>query len=336
MRNWFQKQWQTITPWHILLMPLSWLFGAIVYIRRTLYQIGLLKSMHLNVPVIVVGNISVGGTGKTPMVIWLANTLKQQGYRPGIISRGYGGSAKQVTEAFAHSNPLQVGDEPVLITKRTACPMFVAADRVLAGKALLTAHPDCNVIISDDGLQHYRLARDMEIALINSKDGFGNHLLLPAGPLREKVARLQAVDAIVDSANQPNLDLAIKLPPQFNLQLQGDKFLPVTGEADGQPAQIFKHKKLVAIAGIGNPSRFFNQLSSMGLQFESISFADHHLYAAEDLLKFADKTLVMTEKDAVKCSELGLNEAWFLPVTANVTNLDGVSLIALLQEKLGI
>lgn len=336
MRNWFQKQWLTITFWHILLIPLSWLFGAIVYVRRTLYQIGILKSVRLNVPVIVVGNISVGGTGKTPMVIWLANTLKQQGYQPGIISRGYGGRAKQVTEVFAHSNPQQVGDEPVLITKRTACPMFIGADRVSAGKALLAAHPNCNVMISDDGLQHYRLARDMEIALINSKDGFGNRLLLPAGPLREKIARLQTVDAIVDSANEPSLHFAKKLPQKFNLKLQGDIILPVNGVASGQHVEFFKHKKLVAIAGIGKPARFFNQLSSMGLHFESISFADHHQYSADDLLIFAGKTLLMTEKDAVKCHGFALNDAWFLPVTAKVTSPDGASLIALLQAKLGI
>ncbi|HSH96993.1 MAG TPA: tetraacyldisaccharide 4'-kinase, partial [Methyloradius sp.] len=197
MSSWLQKQWATYTLWHILLLPISWIFFVLSSCRKFLYQIGWLKIFNLAVPVIVVGNINVGGTGKTPLVIWLAEQLKSAGYKPGIISRGYGGSAQHIQEVSANSAPLEVGDEPVLIAKRTGCPVFVNANRVEAGNALLKRYPECDVVISDDGLQHYRLQRDVEIAIIDGAKGFGNSLLLPAGPLRERIGRLAHVDAIV-------------------------------------------------------------------------------------------------------------------------------------------
>lgn len=320
MNRWFQKQWVSYTPWHILLIPLSWAFGTLVYLRTKLYKIGWLKSTRLGVPVIVVGNINVGGTGKTPVVIWLAEQLQQQGFTVGIISRGYGGYANQVTPVFANSNPAEVGDEPVLIAKRTACPMFVGANRVAAGQALLQAHPNCNIIISDDGLQHYRLQRDVEIALINSSAlQTSNQQLLPAGALREKISRLQQVNVIIDSALHP-VPIGALQPPSFNMQLQGDVFEAVNGLNNSQPASYFAGKALVAIAGIGNPERFFNKLTDLGLQFERQIFADHHAFTAQDLAQYANKTILMTEKDAVKCRAFATTNAWALPVNAVVSH----------------
>ena len=339
MSNWFQKQWSSYSLWHILLLPLSWIFLVVISVRKSLYSLGWLKSTRLSVPVIVVGNITVGGTGKTPLVIWLAEQLKLAGFKPGIISRGYGGTSKLATTVFANSNPQLVGDEPVLIAKRTACPMFVGANRVAAGQALLQANPQCNVIISDDGLQHYALQRDIEIALVNSNSQFGNQLLLPAGPLREKLSRLQSVDAIVDSGNGAAFAVAFKEAlqvPIFNMTLQGECFESVDGSKTKQPASYFADKNLVAIAGIGNPERFFNQLSGLGLQFERKAFADHHAFTAQDLMQFSGKTILMTEKDAVKCSTFTTSDTWCLPVTATISASSQTSLITLILQKLGI
>lgn len=331
MTNWLQKQWESLTLWHILLIPISWLFGTVVWLRKLLYQLGWFKSFRLPVPVIIVGNITVGGTGKTPFVIWLAAQLKQHGCSPGIICRGYGGSARQAQEVFAQSNPFETGDEPVLIAKRSLCPVFVGADRVAAGQLMLKTHPQCNIILSDDGLQHYRLQRDFEIALVNSDDAFGNGQLLPAGPLREKKAKLQIVDAIVESgSNQAD---QMNMPPIFNMQLSGEVFSHIN-DTERQSASFFMDKKLVAIAGIGKPARFFRHLSALGLMFEQYVFPDHHAFTQQDLIGFREKTLLMTEKDAVKCSAFDSRNAWYLPVEAKVTSRTNQSLIALILQKL--
>ncbi|MEO6118183.1 MAG: tetraacyldisaccharide 4'-kinase [Methylotenera sp.] len=339
MNSWLQKQWTTYTVWHLLLIPLSWLFGTIVYLRKSFYKLGLLKSFGLNAPVIIVGNINVGGTGKTPLVIWLAEQLQLAGYKPGIISRGYGGSNKIVQAVFPGSNPAEVGDEPVLIVKRTGSPMFVGANRVDAGFALLQAHPECNVIISDDGLQHYRLKRDIEIALVNASTLLNSNVcLLPAGSLREKISRLQTVDAIVDSsAELKEVDLVGRIglqPPIFNMQLHGNSFTSLDGSQASQPVEFFAGKPLIAMAGIGNPERFFKQLTSLGLQFERKVFSDHHAFTAQDLAPFKSDTILMTEKDAVKCQMFAPANAWYLPVAATLTSVNGNTLIAHVLQKL--
>jgi tetraacyldisaccharide 4'-kinase len=337
MTHWLQKQWLAPTIWHIFLIPLSWIFTLISGTRKALYKMGWLKSYALSVPVIVVGNINVGGTGKTPLVIWLAEQLKVAGYQPGIISRGYGGSAKQATEVFENSNPQQVGDEPVLIVRRTHCPMFVGVNRLLAGRALLMSHPECDVILSDDGLQHYQLRRDIEIAVVNASVMQGKKLwLLPAGSMREKVTRLEAVDAIVVSGNPLASEFNLKnnFPPVFNMQLQGDVFASLDDKQVKKPASDFLGKPLVALAGIGNPDRFFNQLISLGLHFERKVFTDHYAFTAKDLTEFVGKTILMTEKDAVKCQAFATTDAWYLPVTATVSNSSSSTLIALLTSKL--
>ena len=337
MNTWFQKQWSSYSLWHILLIPLSWIFSAVIFFRKYLYDIGWLKSTRLSVPVIVIGNITVGGTGKTPMVIWFVEQLQKAGYKPGVISRGYGGTSKQATAVFSNSNPRLVGDEPVLIANRAICPIFIGADRAAAGKALLMANPQCDIIISDDGLQHYALERDIEIALVNSSKQFCNRFLLPAGPFRENISRLQTVDAVVDSGCKVNFTDCMNVgvqPPTFNMQVQGEVFKSLNDQKAIQPARYFANSNVVAIAGIGNPERFFNQLSSLGLQFERHAFADHYAFTAKDLARFQDKTILMTEKDAVKCSSISTSDIWYLPITAIINDSSQTSLLKLILKKL--
>lgn len=332
--HWLNKQWQTIGLAHIVLIPLSWLFAALAALRRWLYQQHILNSYRLPVPVIVVGNISVGGTGKTPLVIYLAEQLKQLGYTPGIISRGYGGHS--IGQVAATSNPIAFGDEPVLIAKRSASPVWVNPNRVEAGRALLQAHPECNVIISDDGLQHYALQRDVEIVVVNSKHSFGNQRLLPAGPMREKVSRLSCVHGIVDTA-RVGLKTIIsvdKLPPVFAMSLHMQGIFSLDDKTKTSLAAL-KQQNVVAIAGIGHPERFFNFVKGLGLNCEYRAFNDHHAFTQQDFAGLQQKTLLMTEKDAVKCKQLALNNAWYMPVSAMLATEDSqLTLIKLITQQL--
>lgn len=329
MTSWFQKQWETYTLWHILLVPLSWLFFALTYLRKFFYQTGWLKSSRLAVPVIVVGNINVGGTGKTPLVIWLAEQLQLAGYTPGIISRGYGGDAKRVQTVFGTSNPREVGDEPVLIAKRTGCPIFVSANRIKAGQALLQAHPECNIIISDDGLQHYRLQRDVEIAVVDGAKSLGNGALLPAGPLREPKARLSHVDAVVINGKLER-PLNVDGITSVEMQLESDSFYSLIDTTKKCGPQAFANQQVLAIAGIGNPERFFLQLQHMGLFFQSKAYPDHHAFQPQDFESVTADIVLMTEKDAVKCQAYAQPSFWALPVNAAIKS----DLMAIILNKL--
>jgi len=331
MTDWLQKQWTTYTLWHLLLTPLSWLFFVVAGIRRGLYISGWLKSYRLSVPVIVVGNINVGGTGKTPLVIWLTEQLLQAGYKPGIISRGYGGQTKTVQAVFADSNPQQLGDEPVLIAKRTNCPVFVSSNRVAAGQALVRAHPECNVIISDDGLQHYRLQRDVEIVVFDSVKGFGNEALLPAGPLRESVSRLRSVDAVVSNGAVADVQKFVSIygVTPIEMQLQSGDFVNLLDASKKSTAATFVGQQVLAIAGIGNPERFFQQLTHMGVSFSSKSYPDHYAFSAHDF-ELTNESVVMTEKDAVKCNAFARSNFWVLPVNALIKD----DLITIILNKL--
>jgi tetraacyldisaccharide 4'-kinase len=328
MAHWFQKQWANFTFWHIILLPLSWLFAIVVYLRKCFYEYGWLKSYRLNAPVVVVGNINVGGTGKTPLVIWLAEQMKLAGYKPGIISRGYGGSARLVTEVLPDSNPIQVGDESVLIAMRTKCPVFVSADRVSAGQHLLKSYPECNIIISDDGLQHYRMQRDVEIVVYDSVKGFGNGALLPAGPLREFQSRLKTVDVIVSNGADSRKNLACFNP--VTMELVATDFYNLVDVQKKSSAQAFSQLKILAVAGIGNPQRFFDQLHAMGLQFESLAYADHYVFQPKDFEHTNADVILMTEKDAVKCRLFAQSNFWVLPVSAQLND----SLMSLVLNKL--
>lgn len=330
MRNWIQKQWVKFTCWHILLLPVSWMFGVIVSVRKYLYQKGWLRSNRLSVPVIVVGNINVGGTGKTPLVIWLAEQLKLAGLKPGIISRGYGGAVQSATEVTVVSLPQDVGDEPVLIASRTGLPVFVGANRVLAGQSLLQAYPECNVVISDDGLQHYRLQRDVEIVVVDGVTGLGNGWLLPAGPLREPKSRLKTVDVLVSNGEVHHHSLAEQNP--IEMRLESTSFYQLSNSEVKADASAFLNKKTKAIAGIGNPERFFLQLRSMGLVFESKAYDDHYAYLSADFESDSLDALVMTEKDAVKCRQFSKPNFWVLPVNAVIDS----SLLDIILKKLNI
>lgn len=334
MQQWWLRQWQTTSIAHIILLPLSWLFAMITAIRRYLYRHHILSSKRLSVPVVVIGNISVGGTGKTPLVIELAAQLQRAGFKPGIISRGYGGT--QAGEVLPVSNPQQFGDEPVLIAKRSACPVWVNADRVEAGRALLAAHPTCNVIISDDGLQHYRLQRDVEIVVVNSTHSLGNRRLLPAGPLREPVSRLNTVHAVVDTGRSGLKHMMVnqRMPPIFTMQLNMMGIVSIDGTRNISLAQL-QQQQVVAIAGIGHPERFFNFLKGLGLQCRVQAFEDHHAYTQQDFAHLQTYTLLMTEKDAVKCQPLNLSNAWYLPVSAMLApDTESVSLLGLVIQQI--
>jgi tetraacyldisaccharide 4'-kinase len=303
-----------------VLVPLSWVFALLIWLRRLCYQFGILKSHALPVPVVVVGNINMGGSGKTPVVMWLVKQLKAKGFYPGVISRGYGAKITAVTSVVADSNAADIGDEPLLIAKRCDCPVWVGANRVQAGLALLKAHPECNVIISDDGLQHYRLKRNVEIAVVSS-DALGNRRLLPAGPLREPVKRLDEVDAIIFNGEKT-------IAEAFEMQLVGEQFYNLADETVKATAADFKRKSIKAFAGIGNPERFFEHLRKLGLSFAGVSFDDHYAFSPEDLANFDCDVLLMTEKDAVKCKPFAVPHHWVLPVEASI---DGALLDKVLE-----
>jgi tetraacyldisaccharide 4'-kinase len=311
--RWLERHWARLSPLALALYPLSLVFRGIVTARRAAYAAGLLRAVRLPVPVIVVGNISVGGTGKTPLVLWLAHFLRQHGYQPGIVSRGYGtrnGEPRAVTPA---ADPRYFGDEPVLLAQRSESPVWICADRVAAAHALLTAHPSCDIVLSDDGLQHYRLERDFEIAVTDGARGLGNRLMLPAGPLREPPSRLKQVDALVVNGSAVR---GLAEPRTFAMHLEGRQFRNLLNPAHTVDADYFQRKRVLAIAGIGNPARFFAHLNRLGMTFEAQSFADHHVYTASDLEGAHADAIVMTEKDAVKCAAFASEKHWVLPVDA--------------------
>jgi len=318
---WFLARPSWLLLWPLLLL-LSRFFRAVVALRRGLYRLGVLRAQRLPVPVVVVGNIIVGGAGKTPLTIHLVQALRAAGRRPGIISRGYGGTAghRGVQAVQPDDTPAVVGDEPLLLARRTGVPVVVGADRVAAGRALLAAHPGVDLLVCDDGLQHYRLARDVEIAVMDGR-GIGNGRLLPAGPLREPAGRLASVTAVVGHAGAEALwqPLAARTA-SFTLRLQPGPFASLADPLRQCAADALRGRKLYAIAGIGAPERFFATLESLGLTgCTARAFPDHHAYTAADLAFARDGVLLMTEKDAVKCRPLYSGEAWVLPVDATVT-----------------
>ena len=319
------RHWYRLSAVSIALWPLSLAFGAAVLSRRWLYRAGILRSVRLGVPVIVLGNVTVGGTGKTPLVLRLAEILREQGRKPGIVCRGYGGTGKAPRAVAAGDDPALVGDEPVLLAGRCACPVWVGIDRAAAAQALLAAHPECNVLLCDDGLQHYRLARDLEI-VVSDERGHGNGFLLPAGPLREPADR--PCDALVvnrgpaAAAQAPNggglQSRARAAARVFAMRLQPAGFHWVHDPGSAVPISGLAGRRLHAVAGIGNPQRFFDTLGEMGLAAVTHAFPDHHAYSRGDL-EFADcDTVLMTEKDAVKCRSFGRTDLVALRVEARL------------------
>jgi tetraacyldisaccharide 4'-kinase len=282
-------------------------FRAAVFLRRVLYLVRLLPSARAGIPVVAIGNLTVGGSGKTPLAIHVAELLKAGGWSPAIVSRGYGGTVRSPRGVSLASDPAQVGDEPVLMARRSGCPVWVGPDRVAVIAALRHEHPDCNVIVLDDGLQHYRLRRDLEIAVVDAR-AFGNGFMLPAGPLREPRTRLWTVDAVVAHGTD-----AVK---GYAMQLEGDELHRATDARDRRKAQAFAGERVHAVAGIGDPNRFFLHLAKLGVKVVPHPFPDHHPYRAQDL-EFGDTApVMMTEKDAVKCKRYAKPQHWVLPVRA--------------------
>jgi tetraacyldisaccharide 4'-kinase len=319
-----QQHWYGAPGWLRMLAPLEWTYRTIAASRRWAFLHGVRRSEKIAVPVIVVGNISVGGTGKTPIVVALCAALKQAGYRPGIISRGYGAEPPHTPYAVtAHSKSLDAGDEPLLLALATDCPVVIAPDRVAAANYLL-AENDCDVIVSDDGLQHYRLQRDFEIAVVDGRRGLGNGHCLPVGPLREDASRLDCVDAVlVNLAPGETTELraqyhAFHLQPRAFVALDdGREIAPASWVQGAHGFQIGGHLRVHAVAGIGNPGRFFTTLRALGLDVIEHPFPDHHPFSAADLTFGDTLPVVMTEKDAVKCIGLARNaHCWYLAVDA--------------------
>lgn len=309
--HWLQNHWYRITPLHLILIPASALFRTLVALRRAMYRSQIFSSDQLLLPVVVVGNISIGGTGKTPLTLALAQQLSARGWQPLIVSRGHGRQSKEPQQVSPGSTAQQVGDEPLLMARRGICPVWVGRDRAAAAHAAIRANPQCNIVLCDDGLQHYRLQRDVEIAVIDGSRGFGNRFLLPAGPLREPVARLHTVDAVVVNGEAP-------LPGQYAMHLSGDVFHNLLNPERTATANDFLETRNHAVAGIGNPGRYFQHLERLGISFTPHPFPDHHPYEAGDLA-FADcDAILLTEKDAVKCTTFADSRYWVLRVDANI------------------
>ncbi len=312
------------------LVPLACAFGIAASARRALFRAGVLRSHRLPVPVVVVGNITVGGSGKTPLAAALTRSLAERGWHPGIVSRGHGRTRPRSSPVLVapDADASDVGDEPLLLA-RTGIPVVVAADRVAAARALLDAHPRCDVIVADDGLQHYRLARDVEIVVVDAVRGLGNGWRLPAGPLREPVARLDEADAIVALVT-PGAPAPWSVPNAWRMTLVGDTLLRVADPSQEQPATAFMGIDVHAVAGIGNPDRFFAQLRALGIAATEHAFPDHHRFAPRDLDLPGARAILMTEKDAVKCGAFADERCWYLPVRAHIEP----ALVARIEEVL--
>lgn len=298
-----------------LLLPLAVIFFLIIFLRRLFYRLGIFASSTLPVPVIVVGNIFIGGTGKTPLVIWLVSVLRAQGYSPGVISRGYGAQASSVIEVKADMSAAQTGDEPLLIARKCEVPVFVGRDRVAAARGLLAVYPKVDVIISDDGLQHYALGRTMEIQLSDTR-GHGNGWLLPAGPLREPVSRRSDFYVI-------NGGVSAASAHTYNMQITGAHAIQMVDRQQGLALASLQNKRVAAVAGIGHPERFFEMLRSQGVVLESaLGLPDHFDFSTNPFAGVKADIILITEKDAVKCSRItGIAQdarLWIVPVEAKI------------------
>lgn len=327
--------WYGRSAWSWLLLPLAWLYALVTSIRRGLYRCGVLRRRRVGVPVIVVGNITAGGTGKTPISIWLAKALRHAGWHPGVVSRGYRGSTgPHPVSATTDSDPSIVGDEALLMAKETACPVAVHPDRVAA--ALKVVADGANLVIADDGLQHYRLARDVEIAVVDGARGLGNGRLLPAGPLREPPWRLGGVDRVLvhDARGQSRApELALDQEPlRFHLDIVGVCRLD---GSESRHIDEFRGRTVHAVAGIGHPERFFDMLEHFGLDVLRHPLPDHAIIGLDDLEYDDDFPVLLTEKDAVKCRSLDVANCWYVPVDVEFEGEGARQLLDMIESRLG-
>ncbi|HMK86718.1 MAG TPA: tetraacyldisaccharide 4'-kinase [Steroidobacteraceae bacterium] len=324
-QSWLNQIWyeRLAPPWW--LVPLSLLYGAVSGCRRYLYAKHLRRSTRMQRPVVIVGNLTVGGTGKTPLVCWLVARLAEQGFRPGVVTRGYGGSTREVRIIEACDDPKVVGDEPILLARRTGVPVAVGRDRPAAAQLLVGA--GCDVIVSDDGLQHYALARDCEVVVIDGDRRFGNGWLLPAGPLRESRSRLSVADAVVVNGGRA------LLPGAFSMRLEARSAIALAGGRTSA-LQVFAGTQVHAVAGIGHPERFFNMLRAHGIEVLGHPLADHARLGPKDILFPDDKPVLMTEKDAVKCVNAADERHWYVPVHASFDGAESNTLLDIVTQRI--
>lgn len=318
------------------LQPISWLYDAATSMRRTAYRRGWLRSRPVGKPVIVIGNLTVGGTGKTPLTVWLASRLRQHGIEVGLVSRGYGRRDGGLRVVQSSSSWQEVGDEPLILHRRSGCTTVVASDRVAGAEELVAR--GAQVVLSDDGLQHLRMARNCEIVVIDSARGFGNGRVLPAGPLRESGSRARAADALVVNGGvdgEPIRGVPSELADgALRMRLVAGEARRVSGSEQKQPLEAFRGRPVHAVAGIGNPHRFFADLHARGLEVIEHPFPDHHALSAADL-DFGDGLpVLMTEKDAVKCRQVVGPELWYVPVEAAFSEADSRRLLELVTRTI--
>lgn len=320
------KFWYKKNIISLLLWPLSFLYLIVVYFRSFLYAVGIFKISKFPVPVIVVGNITTGGVGKTPLVIWLAKYLQGKGYKVGIVSRGYGGKHREPTVVENNSDWKEVGDEALIIVRQTHCPIVVAKNRVLAVKKLLENY-DCNLVISDDGMQHYALDRDLEIAVIDGTRFLGNGFCLPAGPLREPQRKLKFCDFVVVNSRPVGNTKRNKYASEYAMEIIPEIFCNVKNNTLIKNAQDFPDENIHAVAGIGNPERFFALLEKIGLQITKNVFPDHHVFEPQDFSFAYNDIVIMTEKDAIKCESFAKDNWWYLKIETFLDNSFAVELL---------
>jgi tetraacyldisaccharide 4'-kinase len=324
-QSWLNRIWyeRVAPPWW--LVPMALAYGAVSGSRRYLYARRLRRSTRLARPVVIVGNLTVGGTGKTPLVCWMVARLGELGFKPGVVTRGYGGSSQSVRLIEPSDDPKVVGDEPILLARRTGVPIAVGRDRPAAAQLLVGA--GCDVIVSDDGLQHYALARDCEVVVIDGDRRFGNGWLLPAGPLRETRSRLAVADAIVVNGGRALLEgaLSMRLEAKSAVALAGGRVSPLHAFA-GIPVH--------AVAGIGNPERFFNMLRAHGIEVIGHPLEDHARITPRDIIFPDRKPVLMTEKDAVKCGQAADERHWYVPVNAYFESGESNKLLGIVTQRI--
>jgi len=329
MEQWLTQLWYRESAGPSLLQPLAWLYGLVSRLRRHAYARGWLKTQRAGKPVIVVGNLTVGGTGKTPLVAWLAEQLSASGLKVGIVSRGYGRKARMPQVVHVESGWRDVGDEPFLLRQLTGCETVVAQDRFAGAQQLVALGVD--VVIADDGLQHLRLARDCEIVVVDGARGFGNGRLLPAGPLREPVSRVRQANVVVVNGVLEHGSLLAGegrlAPTTLQMSLYGGEAYRLDGMAGPQSLQHFSGKRVHAVAGIGNPSRFFRDLRARDIDVIEHPYPDHHPFVAPDLTFEDDLPVLMTQKDAVRCRSLANARLWYVPVVARFADAAGRELL---------
>lgn len=319
-------QWYNPKPWGKLLWPFSKIFERVVHWRKICYERNYFTSYKASVPVIIVGNLTVGGTGKTPLVIYLAQLLKKHGFRPGIVTRGYKGQVKSAVLVSSYSDPNVVSDEAVLLAKRSDCPVMISKKRAVAVRYLVRHHK-VNIILSDDGLQHYGLQRDIEIAVIDGERRFGNGELLPMGPMRESEQRLDTVDLIVTNSAKTTVNSR-----EHNMTFKSTQVYSLSHPNKTRSLEEFVGRPVHAVAGIGYPERFFQYLRDLGINVIAHPYPDHYKFSATDV-SFSDQLpVLMTEKDAVKCKYFAHTKLWVVAVSVELPQTFDSTVLRLIDE----